>query len=203
MGSTVSTQRQATDSERQSLSTIPSRGVKLNLGNLIARYFVPRPLVSLIYFFRYRCMVHPKAHVQLSSRIRFGPRTTIRQYAIVNTSGGRVFLGKGCELGPFSMIVTKTKDIHIGDNVRIGPHVSMTAANRNYQRRDMLIVDQGVREEGIRIDSDVWIGAGAVITDGVQIGVGAVVASGAVVAKDVSPYSIVGGVPAKQIGLRS
>jgi acetyltransferase-like isoleucine patch superfamily enzyme len=191
------------DSEKNSLSTVPSRGVKVNLGNLIARYLIPRPLVSLIYFVRYRCVVHPKAHVQLSSRIRFGSKTTIRQYATVNTSGGCVFFGKGCELGPFSMIVTKTKDIHIGDNVRIGPHVSMTAANRNYQRRDLLIVDQGVKEEGIRIDSDVWIGAGAIVTDGIHIGEGAVVAAGAVVAKDVAAYSIVGGVPAKQIGSRS
>jgi acetyltransferase-like isoleucine patch superfamily enzyme len=203
MRSRVSSQRQAMDSERRSLSTLPSRGVKLNLGNLIARYFVPRPLVSLIYFLKYRCMVHPKAHVQLSSRIRFGQGTTIRQYAIINTSGGLVTFGKGCELGPFSMIVTKSKDVQIGDYVRIGPHVSMTASNRNYQHRGTLIVDQGIREEGIVIDSDVWIGAGAVITDGVHIGEGAVVASGAVVAKDVAPYSIVGGVPAKPIGSRS
>ena len=100
------------------------------------------------------------------------------------------------------MIVTKSKAVQIGDHVRIGPHVSMTASNRNYQRRDTLIVDQGIREEGITIDSDVWIGAGSVVTDGVHIGQGAVVASGAVVAKDVAPYSIVGGVPAKVIGER-
>jgi acetyltransferase-like isoleucine patch superfamily enzyme len=155
-----------------------------------------------MYFLKYRCMVHPKAHVQPSSRIRFGQGTTIRQYAIINTSGGLVTFGKGCELGPFSMIVTKSKAVQIGDHVRIGPHVSMTASNRNYQRRDTLIVDQGIREEGITIDSDVWIGAGSVVTDGVHIGQGAVVASGAVVAKDVAPYSIVGGVPAKVIGER-
>jgi acetyltransferase-like isoleucine patch superfamily enzyme len=100
------------------------------------------------------------------------------------------------------MVGTKAKDLHIGDYVRIGPHVSVTAANRNYHRRDILIVDQGIREEGITIGDDVWIGAGAVITDGVHVGGGAVIASGAVVAKDVPPYSIVGGVPAKVIGER-
>jgi len=170
--------------------------------NVLARYLVPRPVVSLIYFLRHRCLIHPKAHVQLSSQIHLGKGTTIRQYAIINTSGGRISLGKGCELGPFSMIATKTKDVQIGDHVRMGPHVSMTASNRNYIRRDTLIVDQGVREEGITIGSDVWIGTGAVITDGVNIGQGAVIASGAVVAKDVEPYSIVAGVPAKVIGER-
>ena len=174
----------------------------VRLANVAARYLVPRPVVSLYYFMRDRCLVHPKAHVQLSSNIRFGKGTTIRQYAIINTSGGCVTLGKGCELGPFSMIVTKSKDVRIGDHVRMGPHVSMTASNRNYMRRDTLIVDQGIREEGITIGNDVWIGTGTVITDGVNIGHGAVIASGAVVAKDVEPYTIVGGVPAKVIGER-
>jgi acetyltransferase-like isoleucine patch superfamily enzyme len=176
--------------------------VKLNVRNVIARYFIPRPAVSLIYFIKYRCLIHPKAHVQFSSKICFGPGTTIRQYSIVHTSGGRVSFGKGCELGPFGMVVTKTKDVRIGDHVRIGSHVSMTASNRNYQRRAVLIVDQGIREEGITIDSDVWIGSGSVITDGVHIGQDAVIAAGAVVAKDVAPYCIAGGVPAKIIGER-
>jgi acetyltransferase-like isoleucine patch superfamily enzyme len=100
------------------------------------------------------------------------------------------------------MIVTKTKDVQIGDHVRMGPQVSMTASNRNYLQRDRLIVDQGLREEGITIGSDVWIGTGAVIIDGVNIGQGAVIASGAVVAKHVEPYTIVAGVPAKMIGER-
>jgi hypothetical protein len=78
----------------------------VRLVNVAARYLVPRPLISLYYFARDRCLVHPKAHVQLSTKIRFGKGTTIRQYAIINTSGGRISLGKGCELGPFGMIVS-------------------------------------------------------------------------------------------------
>jgi acetyltransferase-like isoleucine patch superfamily enzyme len=49
------------------------------------------------------------------------------------------------------------------------------------------------------IEDDVWIGAGAIILDGVCVGRGAVVAAGAVVSKDVSPHTVVGGVPAKVI----
>jgi chloramphenicol O-acetyltransferase type B len=52
------------------------------------------------------------------------------------------------------------------------------------------------------IGNDVWIGAGAMVLDGVRIGDGAVVAAGAVVTKDVEAYSIVGGIPAKPIGKR-
>lgn len=56
--------------------------------------------------------------------------------------------------------------------------------------------------ERIRIGNDVWIGTGAILLDGVQIGDGAVIAAGAVVTGDVAPYSIVGGVPAREIRKR-
>jgi len=54
----------------------------------------------------------------------------------------------------------------------------------------------------ILVGHDVWIGAGAIILSGVKIGNGAIIGAGAVVAKDVPPYAIVGGVPAKVIRMR-
>ena len=54
----------------------------------------------------------------------------------------------------------------------------------------------------ILVDDDVWIGYGAVVMSGVHIGQGAVIAAGAVVTKDVPPYSIVGGIPARVIKYR-
>lgn len=54
----------------------------------------------------------------------------------------------------------------------------------------------------ILIDDDVWIGYGATILSGVHIGQGGVIAAGAVVSKDVEPYSIVGGIPAKHLKYR-
>ena len=61
---------------------------------------------------------------------------------------------------------------------------------------------EGVSKGNIIVDDDVWIGYGATIMSGVHIGQGAVVAAGAVVTKDVPPYAIVGGVPAKVIKYR-
>ncbi len=55
------------------------------------------------------------------------------------------------------------------------------------------------RQNRVTIGHDVWIGHGAIIMKGVKVGTGAVIASGAVVTKDVEPYTIVGGVPAKTI----
>lgn len=54
----------------------------------------------------------------------------------------------------------------------------------------------------VRIGSDVWIGARAIIMDGLTIGSGAIIGAGAIVTKDVLPYEIVGGVPARRIRLR-
>jgi serine acetyltransferase len=56
--------------------------------------------------------------------------------------------------------------------------------------------------EEVVIGDDVWLGFGAIVMSGISVGRGAVVASGAVVVKDVEPYSIVGGAPAKLIGWR-
>ena len=60
-------------------------------------------------------------------------------------------------------------------------------------------MEQGITAEGIIIEDDVWIGAGAIVTDGVRIGKGAVIAAGAVVTNNVPPHTVVGGVPAKPI----
>lgn len=87
--------------------------------------------------------------------------------------------------------------ITIGNRVYTAPLVQMLAVNHVYSDPTRPIIDQGITAEGITVEDDVWIGAGAIITDGVRIGTGAVVAAGAVVTKDVPPYTVVGGVPAR------
>ena len=73
----------------------------------------------------------------------------------------------------------------------------------NALRRSAVREDVKVREFApVTIGNDVWIGTRAVILDGVSVGDGAVIAAGAVVTKDVAPFEIVGGVPARQIGER-
>lgn len=92
--------------------------------------------------------------------------------------------------------------ITIGNNVNVGPKVVMHSANHNYDNPNILIMDQGHTFEEIIIKDDVWICAGAIILSGVIIGEGAIIGAGAVVTKDVLPYHVVGGVPAKTIKIR-
>ncbi len=89
--------------------------------------------------------------------------------------------------------------ITIGNRVYTAPNVQLLAVNHIYHDRNRPMAEQGITAEGIVVEDDVWIGAGAIITDGVRIGRGAVVAAGAVVTKDVAAHTVVGGVPAKII----
>jgi acetyltransferase-like isoleucine patch superfamily enzyme len=57
-------------------------------------------------------------------------------------------------------------------------------------------------DQPVIIEEDVWVGAGAYILNGVKVGRGSIIAAGAVVTKDIPPYAIVGGVPAKLIRYR-
>lgn len=87
--------------------------------------------------------------------------------------------------------------ITIGDRVYTAPGVQILAVNHVYDDPTRPMVEQGITAEGITIDDDVWVGAGAIITDGVRVGRGAVIAAGAVVTADVPPHTVVGGVPAR------
>ncbi|MEM8907087.1 MAG: acyltransferase, partial [Bacteroidota bacterium] len=69
--------------------------------------------------------------------------------------------------------------------------------NHNFQNPKLPIKDQGVEMKTITVEDGVWIGANAVVTAGITIGKNSVVAGGSVVTKDVPPYSVVGGNPAR------
>ena len=85
-----------------------------------------------------------------------------------------------------------------GDNVSIGPEATILTLGHDPQSPDF--ADQG---GDVVIGDRVWIGYRAIILPGVSIGEGAVVAAGAVVSKDVDPFTIVAGVPARKIGSRN
>lgn len=89
--------------------------------------------------------------------------------------------------------------IIIGDDCLISYYVHIRTDVHNYLDASNKINLQGHQESDIIIGNDVWIGYGAQIMSGVEIGDGAVIAAGAVVTKNVAPYSVVGGVPAKKI----
>jgi acetyltransferase-like isoleucine patch superfamily enzyme len=125
-----------------------------------------------------------------------GDRSIIEDLCTVNNGSGPVEIGHDTMVGIGSVLIGP---VQIGSKVIIAQHVVMSGLNHIYEDVDQPIVDQLVRTAPIIIEDECWIGANAVITAGVTIGKHAVVAGGAVVTKNVPPYSIVAGNPAKII----
>jgi acetyltransferase-like isoleucine patch superfamily enzyme len=140
--------------------------------------------------------------------IRLGDRVSIGKYAIIRPSniyggpiGEGLVIGNHSNIGPYNYIGCYGK-ITIGNNVMLGPRVSIYAENHVFDDTTMTIKEQGVQKLEVVIEDDCWIASNAVILAGVTIGKGSVVAAGAVVTESVSPFSVVGGVPAKLIKSR-
>lgn len=88
--------------------------------------------------------------------------------------------------------------LYVGDRVSIAPRVTLVLASHpNASHIRSVIVGGG--KNTIRIKNDVWIGANTIILNGVTLGEGAIIGAGSVVTKDVPPYTIVAGNPAKEI----
>lgn len=137
--------------------------------------------------------------------IQFGDKVTIGSYAIIrpsNVYGGPVGvglkIGNHSNIGPYSYIGCSGY-IEIGDNVMMAPRVSLFAENHNFESIDFPMKDQGVTTAPIIIEDDCWIAANSIILAGVRIGKGSVIAAGSVVTKDVKPYSVMVGNPAKKL----
>jgi maltose O-acetyltransferase len=120
--------------------------------------------------------------------------------------GADIGTGRLLEIGDYSGIGINSRvrsGAIIGRHVMMGPGVVFVGSNHAFDRLDIPMRRQGhLPAERTVIGDDVWIGTRAIILPGRKIGQGAIIAAGAVVTKDVAPYAIVGGNPAKVIGSR-
>ncbi|MDQ0134179.1 acetyltransferase-like isoleucine patch superfamily enzyme [Neorhizobium galegae] len=131
-----------------------------------------------------------------TSSLIVGDRSWIAGHALVR---GDVEIGSSCSVNPYACISGK---VRCGNGVRIASLVSIVGFNHGFDDPNIPINDQPHETLGITIGDDVWIGANAVILDGVTIGSGAVIAAGAVVTKDIPDLAIAAGVPAKVVRRR-
>lgn len=146
------------------------------------------------------CFLAPEANIfaEPGREVVFGDLCAIAANAFVH---GPVEIGDRVSINPGVIIDGGRAGVRIGDDVRIAAGAKIFAFNHGMER-GRTIREQPVRSAGIEIERDVWIGAGAGITDGVRIGEGAVVGMGAVVTRDVPAFAKVAGVPARVIGER-
>jgi len=128
-----------------------------------------------------------------------GQRVNIERGANFYT-GWEIEIGDDSSLGIDCMV---PYDLKVGRDVMMGPYVIIIGENHVSSNREIPMRLQGYKKyPPVRIEDDVWIGARAIILPGIKIGKGAIIGSGAVVTKDVPPYAICAGNPARVIKYR-
>lgn len=123
-----------------------------------------------------------------------GAGSKIEDFCVVNNGVGDVLIGSNTLVGVSSVLIGP---VTLGSNIILAQHVVLSGLNHGYQEIDTPIRYQSVTTHPIVVGDDCWIGANSVITAGVTIGRHSVVAGGSVVTRDVPPYSVVGGNPAR------
>ena len=169
--------------------------------------FGKKKIWYLLYtIFAMHLPVSRRAKIFKKVRVFFAKRVIESCGKNVNIEKGATFTPK-LKIGDYSGVGIRcemTGDITIGKYVMMGPEVIIYTQNHAFDRTDIPMMYQGgTAEKPVIIEDDVWIGRRVIIMGGVHIGKGSVIGAGAVVTKDVEPYSVVGGVPAKLIKKRT
>ena len=133
------------------------------------------------------------------SNVRFSALTSDFTYR-------NITIGNDVYIGPHALFLCTESQIFIGNKVLFGPHVTIIGGDHRITDVGRFIYDvldkHPEDDQDVHIEDDVWIGTNTTLLKGVTVGRGAVVAAGALVTKDVPPYAIVGGVPAKVLKYR-
>lgn len=127
---------------------------------------------------------------QIGKNVVFHFRTEIR-----NVNG--LVLGDGCIIGDNALLDARNGLI-FGKNVNLSSNVSIYTEQHDHRDPNF-----GLVQKSVIVGDRVWLGCNVVILPGVNIGEGAVCCAGCVVTKDVEPYSVIAGIPAKKIGERN
>lgn len=141
--------------------------------------------------------------------ISIGNYTRIGRYAVVTAWNKvnedcftpKILIGDNCSIGEY-VHITAINSISIGNNVLMGRRVTISdnSHGENISKEELQIppiLRKMHSKGGIFIEDNVWIGDKATILAGVRIGYASIIGANSVVTKDIPPYSIVGGIPAK------
>lgn len=153
------------------------------------------PFVSILSLIDKKTKIHPRAKINRFAKLN---NSTIEKYSyigprtkVINTDVGKFCsISWDCEIGLTSHNIKSISTSPIFSEEKNGTGTSWIKFNKN------------TTDKRVKIGNDVWIGARVIIMNGTAVGHGAVIAAGAIVTKDVPPYAIIAGVPAKIISYR-
>ena len=134
-------------------------------------------------------------------RLIVGPWSWIGDGVALRAHRGRVTIGAKSIIGG-GTTVNAYLDVSIGEGALIADDVHITDFDHRTDRLDVPIKDQGIVTAPVRIGPDVWLGRGVTVLRGVDIGRGSVIGAHAVVTRDIPPYSVAVGAPARVVRSR-
>jgi maltose O-acetyltransferase len=149
-----------------------------------------RNLANLFAYYIVNYQIGRKKAIIGKSKIH--PTVILRQ-------GERIEIGDHCLINHNNVLQAgkKVGKITIGNYVHTGANVMIFAFNHSFDELDIPSIKQDYYDSDVVIEDDVWVGAGSIILSGVTIGKGSIIGAGSLVNKDIPPYSIAGGIPAK------
>lgn len=162
---------------------------------------------------KYNCHIHYRALILIQNQAQFslaegvfiGANTVLLCMDDPKGEAGisKLSIGKGTSIGEMNNIRAAGGEISIGEKCIFSQYITIVAANHLISK-DQFMIDQAwdTTKNKVVISDDVWIGSHAQIMPGVTIGKGAIIAAGATVTKDVEPYAIMVGSPAKLLRYR-
>ncbi len=130
------------------------------------------------------------------NQFELGSNSTIEDFCTINNGVGNVIIGHDTRIGISNVIIGP---VTVGNHVILAQNIVMSGLNHGYEDVTIPIHNQAVTTAPIVIEDECWLGANVVVTAGVTIGKHSVIAAGAIVTKNVPPFSIAVGNPARII----
>ena len=137
-----------------------------------------------------------------NNKISLGNGVALERYIDIGCLDNTcISIGEETFIGP-NVCIAGPGNIKIGKHCMIASHSGIYANNHKFASVTQPIKYQGIPRQGIEIQDDCWLGHGVTVVDGVTIGKGSVIGAGSVVTKDIPPYSVSVGIPARVIKSR-
>ncbi|QUY42270.1 DapH/DapD/GlmU-related protein [Acaryochloris marina] len=171
----------------------------MDAGKIVRRFLVPSPAITLYYLIKFGAKISPKAEVELSSFFTIGRQSVISSFTKIKASEGPLKIGSHVSISTGCFISSHTGGLEIGDYCLVGPNVTIVGNNYNYSKIDVPLEQQGIISKGIRIGSNVWLGAGVCVLDGVTVGDNCIITPNSVISSNIPSGAIASGQPAKVI----
>lgn len=141
-----------------------------------------------------RRLLYKGLGAHIASKVIFHFRTEIR-------APWSLHIGKGTIIGDNAILDARC-GLFIGKNVNLSSNVSVYTQQHDHRDPYFACPNPQHKKMSVEIDDRVWLGSNVIVLPGVHIGEGAVCCAGCVVTKDVEPYAVVAGIPAKKVGER-